>query len=121
MRKGFVIVSAVALVVLLIGSVAVAADQKDVEDRADYYGRLIDEAIAKCEAKGRLRNSWSQSVRRTAAVAHLKAAYFEEYRQELIQAMIDDNVGEKPYKVHYYLNNHFYRVIHEEPRYLVNR
>jgi hypothetical protein len=87
-----------------------------LEDLYKYYGRLIDEAINLCVNKNNnTHDSLSSSVRREAAVAYLKSAYFKKYRNELIQDMIKAAVSGKQHNANYYLDNHFYSVFYNKP------
>jgi hypothetical protein len=121
MKKRYVAVWMVVVTFLLTAPMSAVAGGKKMEDLEIYYGRLVDGAIKNCEAKNKMRNSWSESVRRTAAVAYLKGTYFKAYKAELVQSMIDEKIGEKPYQVNYYLNKRFYRIFSKEPEYIVRR
>jgi hypothetical protein len=45
----------------------------------------------------------------------MKAAFFKDFKGELVEDMIEANIGTKPYKIQYYLNHKFHRVIN--PKY----
>jgi hypothetical protein len=118
MRKGYAAVLVLVIVMALVSPLSVSAEESD-RDLDKYYGNIIDDAIACCEAKKTMRNSWSKSVRRSAAIACLKSAYFKEYKNELISDMAKARVGKKPHKVNYYLNKRFFDVIKKESEYIV--
>lgn len=48
------------------------------------YADLIDQAIARCDAKPTLRSSRSEKLRQAAAIACLKSAYLKNYREQII-------------------------------------
>lgn len=75
------------------------------------YGHLLDNYIAKCDAKVGMINSSLQNIRRAAAVAMLKGTFAKSYRQELIDGLAEDGVDQKSYKVDLYLNERFYGLV----------
>jgi hypothetical protein len=121
MKKYYAAVWMIVVALALVTPLAAAAEEKELTAMEKYYGSLVDEAIIHCEAKNKMRASWSGSVRRTAAVAYLKGAYLKEYKNDLVHDMIEEEVGEKPFKVNYYLNKRFYRLFNREPAYIVRR
>ncbi len=75
------------------------------------YSAAIDKAIAHCKAKISYRNSKSLNLQRTAALSCMKAAFFNDFKAQLIEDMIKASIGSKPYKINYYLNQKFYGII----------
>ena len=75
------------------------------------YGNLLDNYIARCDAKLQMTHSGLQNVRRAAAVAMLKGTFAKTYRQELISGMAEEGIDQKPYKVDLYLNDQFYSLV----------
>jgi hypothetical protein len=120
MRTEYVVVYLLVIALALAAPLSAGGDES-LNVLEEYYSNLIDEAIAHCELKNRMRDSWSKSVRRTAAVAYLKGAYFREYKKELVNDMIEEGVGKKAFKVNYYLNKRFYSVVNKAPEYIVKR
>ena len=75
------------------------------------YSTAIDKAIVHCKAKTSYRNSKSVNLQRAAALSGMKAAFFNDFKVQLVEDMIKASVGSKPYKIHYYLNQKFYGII----------
>jgi hypothetical protein len=91
-----------------------ASEQQELSNLEAYFARVIDDTVGRCEAKSKMRDSWSPKVRHSAAVACLKSAYFKTYKDELIQGMIADGVGKKAYKVNAYLNKRFFSIVKKQ-------
>ena len=69
---------------------------------------LVDEYIACCEAKSALRLSNSLNIRRSAIRACKIAAFCRSSKKELVEAMLENNIEPKAYKVRYFLNGRFH-------------
>jgi hypothetical protein len=78
------------------------------------YSAAIDKEIAHCKAKTSYRNSKSVNLQRTAALSSMKAAFFNDFKVQLIEDMIQAGIGTKPYKIHYHLNQKFYGIINSK-------
>lgn len=78
------------------------------------YSAAINKAIGHCKAKTSYRNSKSENLRHVAALSCMKAAFFNDFKGQLIEDMIQAKIGPKPYKINYYLNQKFYGIIHTE-------
>ena len=68
---------------------------------------LVEEYIACCEAKSALRSSRSEKIRRSAKRSCMKASYCRHSKQELVEAMLENNIEPKAYKVRHFLNDRF--------------
>jgi hypothetical protein len=68
---------------------------------------LVEEYIACCDAKSELLSSRSEKIRRSAKRSCIKAAYFRHSKEELVNAMLENNIEPKAYKVHHFLNDKF--------------
>jgi hypothetical protein len=91
------------------------SQQSATIDLKSAYSAAIDKIISHCKNKTDLRHSRSEHLRRTAALSCMKAAYLKDYKDQLIQEMIKADVGTKPYKIKYYLNQRFFDII--QPQY----
>ena len=89
----------------------VAASGSVPDDKFDIYSGLVDEIIRKCEAKACISNSNCEAIRKNAALACMKSAYFKAYKNEFITKMIEQNIDPKPHKVSYFLNQCFFDVV----------
>ena len=55
----------------------------------------------------KLRNSRSEKLRQTAEMHCLMAQFFRTRKTTLVEDMILADLGNKKYKIHYYLNENF--------------
>ncbi len=99
----------------LLWTSSALGQQSGTIDLESAYGAAIDEIISRDKSKTALRNSRSANLRRAAAISCMKAAYFKDYKDELIKEMIKADIGTKPYKIRHYLNQSFFSVI--QPNY----
>ena len=100
----------------LLWTSSAVGQQSRTTDLKSAYSAAIDEIISHCKNKSALRHSRSEHLRRTAALACMKAAYLKDYKEELIQEMIKADIGSRPYKIQYYLNQRFFNII--QPKYV---
>ena len=100
----------VVTIFLCIGSNAIGGDTKGAE-MTIVYEELLDQHIARWDAKREMSGSGLENVRRAAAIATLKGAFAKGYRKELIESMIEEGVEPKDYKVQLYLNERFYSLV----------
>ena len=84
-----------------------SGNNTEVLERRAKLEALVDEYIACCEAKFALRNSRSENIRRSALRSCKIAAYCKNAREELVEAMLENNIEPKAYKVRYFLNARF--------------
>ena len=85
-----------------------AAGKSNPSNFDSKYGKLIDKEISRCDRKAALTNSRSTNIRRSAELSCMKADYFRHHKEELIKAMIKEDMGFKTYKVQYFLNKNFF-------------
>ena len=112
--RSIIILYTVIILSLLWTSSAVSQTAEAVYLKT-VYSAAIDEAIAHCKAKILYRNSKSEKLQRAAALACMKAAFLKDFKVELIEDMIEANIGTKPYKIQYHLNQKFHHIIN--PKY----
>ena len=96
---------------LFVWTSSAVSQRTDTLDLKSIYSAAIDKAIAHCKAKTSYRNSKSENLQRAAALSCMKAAFFNDFKVQLIENMIKVNIGSKPYKIHYYLNQKFCGII----------
>jgi hypothetical protein len=85
---------------------ALANNTEAVEEKARLEA-LVEEYIACCQAKSALRSSRSEKIRRSAMRSCMKAAYCKHSKEELVEAMLENNIEPKAYKVRHFLNDRF--------------
>lgn len=107
MKKIFFIFSAFAFIILFWAPQGSCQSARAAE-KEQIFGRYLDQFVTKCESKAEMQNSKCINIRREAALSCLKAHFFEFHREDLIKSMIAENIGTKPYQIHYYLTARFF-------------
>jgi hypothetical protein len=110
MKVQTILILFVITLLSLIWALPAGSQQAESERLKLFYGTYINEHIKKCENKMAMQDSRSKNLRHAAEVARLKSAYLHNYKELLIQGMIEDEVGMKPYKLDYYLNKEFFAI-----------
>ena len=105
--KGCCIVSLV-LFMAVIGASLTAAQSASKNQLVQYYESCITKKIYNCKAKTVLKTSRSVNLRRKANLATRQVTYFTSNKTMLINEMVEQGIGQKPYKVEYYLNKRFF-------------
>jgi hypothetical protein len=103
--KASIILPAMAAAVIMMAFPALGGDTN-----RSKLESIVDNYISTCEAKSALLNSTSENIRRSAMRACLKAIFCKKAKDELIDALVANNVEPKPYKVHRFLNARFNEV-----------
>ena len=103
-RMGMLVV---VLTAILCPGLALGNDTETVEIRARLVA-LVDAYIASCEAKSALHSSRSENIRQTAMRSSKIAAFCQNSKAELVEAMLENNIEPKAYKVRYFLNARFH-------------
>jgi hypothetical protein len=80
----------------------------DVAQPEAFYQAAIDQEIASCMIKRDLRDSRSLALRREAHLAASKARFLEANRDYLVQAMLEQDLACKDYKIAQFLNEPFF-------------
>jgi len=81
---------------------------------ASVYEDLLNQYIARCDAKIEMKNSNLSNIRRDAAIAVIKGTFAKTHREELLIDMIQKEVDPKSYKVQVYLNDQFYSLVRDK-------
>jgi hypothetical protein len=105
-----IFLSAGLCLVFLLGVFHVSAHSGNDNDLKAYYENCIDNRIKCCNCKALRWDSKSKKISCCAMIAMLKAAYFRENKNLLIEEMNAKNIGKKQYKVDHYLNEKFFKV-----------
>ena len=111
MKTKAAILTVLMVTLALFHAFSAVGEEARAEEEMIVLESLLDQYIAKCDAKQEMKASNLENVRRAAAVAMLKGAFVKTYRQELINGMIEDGVEPKVHKVQLYLNDRFYRLV----------
>jgi len=69
-----------------------------------YFRDCIDQKIEQCELKVNLLDSKSENLRSCAENADAQMKFYQQHKEGLVQAMIDEQVREKSYAVSYFLS-----------------
>lgn len=86
------------------------------------YEALIDDTISKCLSKGRLLDSRSPNLRRSAVISCLKAGYLEAHKQELTAYLVEAKAVPNAAIVQFHLNKKFFKMFQpHEVAALMNR
>ena len=112
MKARSIIILSTIIFPLFVWTSSVLSQTTETFYLKSIYSAAIDKAIANGKAKTSCRNSKSENLQRAAALSCMKAAFFNDFKVQLIEDMIQASIGTKPYKIHYYLNQKFYGIIH---------
>jgi hypothetical protein len=98
------------LVMAVIGVALAAAQSASIDQLLKFYESCITKKISNCGAKTALKTSRSVNLRRKADLATRQVTFFSTNKNMLINEMVDQGIGQKQYKVEYYLNKRFYEM-----------
>ena len=96
------------MVVALVGAYSVTAEAGETEQLRYLYSNYIIEAISKSHSKSGLVNSKSENLQNSGVLARQKAVFLTLNHDILVDEMIENEVGTKPYQINYYLNKRFH-------------
>ncbi len=111
MKARSIIILSTIIFPLFVWTSSVLSQTTETLYLKSIYSAAIDKAIAHYKAKTSYRNSKSENLQRAAALSGMKAAFFNDFKVQLIEDMIKASIGSKPYKINYYLNQKFYGII----------
>lgn len=97
-----------ASVMILSGTAQLSAQSQPEGQLEKYYEAFIAEKIAKCQSKIELEKSRSENLRQDAAIAAEKARFLSLNTDVLIEEMVEQDIGKKPYKIDAFLNKKFF-------------
>jgi len=93
---------------IITGAIQVSAQSQSDEYLRGFYETCIAEKIAKCQSKSIFKNSKSKNLQLTAETAAEQARFLTLNKDKLANEMMEQNIGQKPYKIEHYLNSRFY-------------
>ena len=107
--KTFIIAGMVVLLfVTSIGAWPGASQAVEDEELIKYYNDYILKCISKSQSKTILQTSRSENLQSCGALSKQKVIFLKENQDMLVDEMIKNRIGMKPYKIEYYLNKRFY-------------
>ena len=98
------------LFMAVVGAAGVAAQSESNEKMVKFYENCITKKIYNCNAKTVLKTSRSVNLRQKADLSKRQVIFFTSNKNRLINEMIEQDIGQKDYKVERYLNKRFYEV-----------
>jgi len=101
--------SIVAVALALMVALPDTGHAGEIEQLTKYYTEYISKCICKNESKATLQTSRSVNLRKSGAIYEQKAVFLKNYQTVLVDEMIREEIGTKPYKIDYYLNKRFNR------------
>ena len=107
MRTTITMVLIATVLTAILYPIPVLGNNTEVVEKKAKLEALVEEYIACCEAKSALLSSRSEKIRRSAMRSCMKAAYCRHSKEELVEAMLENNIEPKAYKVHLFLNDRF--------------
>lgn len=108
MRGATFRITKIILVVILIGAISVAVQASKNEQLRTYYKEYISKCISKNHSKASLQTSKSKNLRSCGIISKQKAIFLTDNLDMLVNELINNEIGKKPYKIDHYLNHRFY-------------
>lgn len=112
MREKIFVIATMIMVVIFMGAVSAAGQSGENEQLRKYYKDYISKCISKNQSKADLQDSKSANLRSCGALSKQKVIYLTNNQNTLINELVDNQVGTKPYKIEYYLNKRFHQTYH---------
>ena len=107
MKAKELIIIGLAGVMILTGAVQIAAESQSDEQLNKFYEDYISEKIAKSQSKTSLKTSRSENLRLAAEKAEKQVRFLTLNKDILVDEMIKQDIGQKPYKIERYLKKRF--------------
>ena len=105
-KKGLIILSTLAAIVLSAGTVF--SDETKNEELGQYYEMVINLKIHQSLSKAALNDSRSAAIRDCAAKGADKAIFLSANKDLLIEQMLSRGIGKKMHKIEVFLNGAFH-------------
>lgn len=112
MREKIFVIATMIMVVIFMGAVSASGQSGENEQLRKYYKDYISKCISKNQSKAGLQDSKSANLRSCGALSKQKVIYLTNNQNTLINELVDNQVGTKPYKIEYYLNKRFHQTYH---------
>lgn len=97
-------------VMLVLGSTPLTAQSESDDQLLKFYESCIQKKISNCNAKTVLKTSRSTNLQKKADLSIRQVTFYTKNKNMLINEMVDQGIGYKPYKVDYYLNKRFHEM-----------
>ena len=104
--KEWIIIGLAGLLVFA-GANLISAESPSDDQLTNFFESYISEKIAKSQSKTNLQTSRSENLRMVGERAEKEAAFLAYNKATLVDEMIKLDIGQKPYKIEYYLNKRF--------------
>jgi len=111
MKTNITFIISLVSFILIIDSAPATGQLESKDQLLKYYESCITKKIANCKAKTTLKNSRSVNLRRRADLATKQMIFLTTNKTMLIKEMVDQEIGQKHYKVDYYLNKRFNEMV----------
>ena len=98
----------VAMVITLLGAYSMTAMAGEAAQLRKLYSDHIIDTISKSHSKSGLVKSRSENLQTSAALARQKAVFLTVNHDMLVEEMVENEVGTRPYQIDYYLNKRFH-------------
>jgi hypothetical protein len=98
----------ILVVIALSGAYSMTAQAEETEQLRKLYSGCIVEAITRCQSKSGLVSSKSENLRTSGLLARQKAVFLTDSHDVLVEEMVANDVGTRPYQIDYYLNRRFH-------------
>ena len=108
--KNLIVLSVIVFVGMFMAFPVLGDNSNEAERKASMES-IVNAYIAACEAKSALLDSRSETLRKAAMLACLKAVFCKNSKEELIGELLSNGIEPKPYKVHHFLNARFMDVV----------
>jgi hypothetical protein len=116
------IIPLLAALAITFWTTPVAGQNAEPISLVQKYEALIDDTISKCLSKGRLLDSRSPNLRRSAVISCLKAGYLKAHKKELTDYLVEAKAVPNGAIVQFHLNKKFFKMIQpHEVAALMNR
>ncbi len=93
----------IVFIVLAVSLCTLAFVQGDQNQDEAFYKKCIDEKIAKCERKCRLVHSRGDHLQSYGEKKDGEAQFYKENKENLVKAMVQQEVPKKTSAVHHFL------------------
>lgn len=107
MKAKELIIIGLAGAMIFANAVQIAAESQSDEQLNKFYDNYIAKKIADNQSKTNLKTSRSENLRLRAAKAEKQATFLTLNRDILVDGMIEQDIGQKPYKIEKYLKKRF--------------
>ena len=107
MKAKQLIIICLAGVMIFTGAVQIAAESQTDEQLNEFYENYISEKIVKSQSKTNLKTSRSENLRLAAEKAEKQVRFLTLNKDILVDEMIKQDIGQKPYKIEKYLTKRF--------------